>query len=167
MSSALTSPLEEAIRGAGEGWLIDWFAPPNEALNHIRRVLAEVHRRAQERLGADAPDLSEPAIIKEYQRHPSQVKGFFQALGGTRTPDMLLMVWRIIQGMEIKDVQLTYRRREHFHVRVILESPHGVEDTPYESDRINDFALFRHMGIMEVGDAPVLDGFYPLRVGGK
>jgi hypothetical protein len=166
MSPTTISPLEEAIRHAREEWLINGFNPPSEALNHIRRILAEVHRRAHERLGDEAPDFSERAIVEEYRRRPSQVKGFFQAMGGTRTPDMLLMVWRIIQGLEIKDVQLSYLRTKRFDVRVILESPHGGEDAPYVSDKINDFALFRHLGIMEMGNAPVFDGFYPLRVGG-
>jgi hypothetical protein len=80
---------------------------------------------------------------------------------------MLLMVWRIIQVMEIKDVQLSYLRQRSFLLRVILESPHGEEDEPYESDKISDFALFRHIGIMEIGNSPVFDGFYPLRVRGK
>jgi hypothetical protein len=164
MSPTSVSSLEEAIRHSGEGWLIDSFAPPSEALNHIRRVLAAVCDRAQQRLAGNAPDLRESAIVQEYRRHPSQVRGFFQALGGTRTPDMLLMVWRIIQGMEIKYVQLSYERQQLFRARVILESPYGEEDAPYESDRINDFALFRHIGIMEIDNRPVFDGFYPLRV---
>jgi hypothetical protein len=159
--------LEEAIRQAGEGWLIDSFAPPTEAMNHIRRALAAVEQRAQERFGENAPDFREVAVVEEYRRHPSQVRGFFQALGGTSTPDMLLMVWRIIQGMEIKDVQLAYHRKNVFRLRVILESPYGEEDAPYESIKINDFTLFRHIGIMEIDHLPVFDGFYPLRVRGR
>jgi hypothetical protein len=167
MSATVASPLEQTIRQAGEGWLLDDFTPRSEALDHLRRVLEDVHRRAQERLGAGAPDLREAALVEEFRRHPSQVRGFFQALAGTRTPDMLLMVWRIIQGMEIKNVQLSYQRKRLFRVQVILESPYGEEDAPYESDRIQDFALFRHVGIMEMDNAPILDGFYPLRVRGK
>ena len=106
-------------------------------------------------------------MVAEYRKHPGQVKGFFQAIGVTRTPVMLLMVWRIVQGMEIKEVQMSYRLKEEFRLRVILESPYGDLDLPYESSEVNDFALFRHIGIMTIGDRPVLDGFYPLRVGGK
>ena len=94
-----------------------------------------------------------------YNRYPLKVKGFFQVLGGTRTPDMLLMAWRIIQEMEIKDIQMDYRRQDHFQIRVILESPYGEEDELYESTVIQDFALFRHVGIMEISGKPVFDGF--------
>lgn len=166
MSTASPATLEEAIRHAGEGWLIDLFAPPEAALPHILQSLDAVQQAAHERLGSDAPILSEAALVQEYQRNPLRVRGFFQALGGTRTPAMLLMVWRIIQGMEVREIQLGYRRQASFEVRVILESPTGDQDDPYISTNIHDFALFRHIGIMEIGDAPVFDGFYPLKVRG-
>jgi len=78
---------------------------------------------------------------------------------------MLLMAWRIIQGMEVKDVRIQYQRQENFEARVVLESPLGEEDCPYVSNDIFDFSLFRHMGIMESAGRPVFDGFYVLRLG--
>ncbi len=164
MTRPATQTLEEAIRHAGEGWLIDFPGPPAEALNRIGRLLAEVHRRGQERLGGNAPGLTEAALVAEYNRAPLKVKGFFQVLGGTPTPDMLLMAWRIIQGMQIKDIQLSYSLQENFRVRVILESPYGEVDAPYESELIQDFTLFRHFGIMEIGGRPAFDGFYALKI---
>lgn len=79
---------------------------------------------------------------------------------------MLLMVWRIIQGMEVKDIRMDYQRQQSFQLRVILESPCGELDSPYNSRNIHDFALFRHIGIMEIGGAPVFDGFYALKFRG-
>ena len=164
MSTAQISALEEAIRQSGGGWIIDWFTPKEEALSHLRKTLVQVHQRARERLGGNAPDLTEDAIVAEYQRNPQKVRGFFQALGGTRTPDMLLMVWRIIQGMEIKDIQLSYHRQREFEVRVVLQSPYGEEDAPYVSSNIHDFALLRQIGVHEISGRPVFDGFYALKV---
>ena len=164
MTLPSATTLEEAIRNSGEGWLIDFFERPEEAIDTLRRSLVEVAERARAKLGETAPDLSEAALIVLYNRYPSKVKGFFQVLGGTRTPDMLLMAWRIIQGMEIKDIQMSYRRQDHFRIRVILESPYGDPDEPYESTAIQDFALFRHVGIMEISGKPVFDGFYPLKL---
>jgi hypothetical protein len=166
MSTQHPSTLEEAIRESGEGWLIDWFSPPTEAMDHLRRKLDEVNRRAQERLGGTTPRLTESLLLSEYRRNPLKVKGFFQALGGSRSPDMLLMAWRIIQGMEVKEVRIAYRRQEAFEATVVLESPYGEEDPPYTSADIQDFALFRHIGILEISGRPVFDGFYPLRLRG-
>jgi len=166
MSTSSSLSLEGVLRQAGEGWLIDSFAPPENALPHIQQTLEAVQREARYRLGDNAPEVSEDALLREYRRNPQRVRGFFQALGGTRTPEMLLMAWRIIQGMEVKDIQLSYLRQISFEVRVILESPYGEPDAPYVSRSIHDFSLFRHIGILEIGGAPVFDGFYPLRVRG-
>ena len=164
MSTAHISALEETIRRSGEGWIIEWFVPKDRALDHIRATIDQVRRRACERLGGDAPELSEDAIVAEYERNPQKVRGFFQALGGTRTPDMLLMVWRIIQGMEIKEIRLSYQRQQTFQVRVVLQSPYGEEDAPYVSSNIHDFTLFRQIGVHEVSGRPVFDGFYALKL---
>ncbi len=157
--------LEEVIRDAGEGWLIDMFAPPEEAIPHIRQTLSEVHAQARKMLGPSAPDLSEESIVRHYNRYPLKVKGFLQVLGGTRTPDILLMAWRIIQGMEVKSVLLNYQRQSRFDMQITLQSPYGEGDEVYESTSINDFAVFRHIGTMEVSNLPVFDGFYALRRG--
>jgi hypothetical protein len=166
MSASTVSPstLEEAIRQSGEGWLLDWFAPPEKAMGRIRQAIDAVNDLAKQRLGGNAPDVSERALIAEYRRNPQRVRGFFQTMGGSRTPEMLLMVWRIMQGMEIKDVQIAYRRLEEFRATVVLESPYGEQDAPYTSTDINDFTLFRHIGLLEISGRPVFDGFYALRM---
>lgn len=164
MSTANISAFEEAVRQSGEGWIIDWYAPKDQAMNHLRGLLAEAEERAKKRECGDAPSLSEEAIIAECRRNPRKMRAFFQALGGTRTPDMLLMVWRIIQGMEIKDIRLAYQRQETFEMRVVLQSPYGEQDAPYVSSNIHDFALLRQIGVHEINGRPVFDGFYALKV---
>lgn len=157
------STLEEAIRFAGEGWLIDMHERPEQAIQRIRQTLASVNALAQQNLDGNAPDISEQSIVENYNRFPLKIKGFIQVLGGTRSPAILLMAWRVIQGMEIKSVSLNYQRQESFEMRITLQSPYGADEESYESDRIQDFAVFRHVGTMEVGDRPVFDGFYALR----
>jgi hypothetical protein len=164
MTLPSTKSLEEAVCHAGEGWLIESFGSPDEAIAYLRERLQEVTRCARGRLKGNGPDLTETALVEIYNRYPSKVKGFFQVLGGTRTPEMLLMAWRIIQGMEIKDIKMDYGRQDHFHICVTLESGNGGEDELYESHAIQDFALFRHIGIMEISGKPVFDGFYPLKI---
>jgi hypothetical protein len=155
--------LEDAIRKSGEGWIIDTFAPKEAAIGHILQTLGAVDRLAGVRLGKSAPNLSAQALVEEFGRNPARVRGFFQILGGSRTPEMLLMVWRIMQGMEIEEVRFSYRRHHEFHVFVVLVSPSGEADAPYESSDINDFAIFRHIGVLQINNRPVFDGFYPLR----
>jgi hypothetical protein len=164
MSIQQPGSLEQAIRDSGEGWLIDSYSPPSAAMDHLRGKLAEIQRRARERLGESAPELTESSLVREYARNPLKVKGFFQALGGTRSPEMLLMAWRIIEGLRIKEFRLSYRRREALEMTAVLESPSGEEDPPYTSSSIRDFALFHHIGILEISGTPAFEGFYPLRL---
>ena len=163
-SSLSSSVLEETIQRAGEGWLLDWSPPGEKPIDRIRQTLVDVDNRAKERLGGNAPQISEATLSEEYRRNPQRVRGFLQALGATRTPDMLLMAWRIIQGMEVKEVRIGYRRQQTFEMAVILESPYGEEDAPYTSTHISDFTLFRHIGVFDIGGRPVFDGFYALRL---
>lgn len=160
MTSA--NDLESAIRDSGEGWLIDWFEQSEEALSQLRGMLELVNQVAVQRLGYGA--LDETVLVRAYNENPVRVRGFFQALSGTRSPDMLLMAWRIIQGMAIKSFEISYERKNSFHARVILEPPYGGDDETYESSRIQDFVLFRHIGIMEISGRPVFDGFYALNL---
>lgn len=164
--STKPSTLEDAIRQSGEGWLIDSFAPSNEAMQQILQTLESINRLADDRLGHNKLNVSAETLLHEYYSNSLRVRGFFQALGVTRTPDMLLMVWRIIQGMEVRDVKMSYSLKESFEVIVILQSPYGEEDAPYVSRNVNDFALFRHIGAFEIGGTPVLDGFYALKIRG-
>ncbi len=80
-------------------------------------------------------------------------------------PDMLVMVWRILQGLTIREVTMNYREQETFSLNVTL-SRRGQEQDELETYRtkdINDAALLRHFGITMVNRQPLFDGFLPLR----
>jgi hypothetical protein len=168
MSTSSASTLENVIRQSDQRWLLEWPAGPGEKpMDSIRERLRRAREQARVRFGANAPDLSEEAIVAEYKRNPQGVSGFFQALGGTGNPEMLLMAWRIIQGMEIKEISLAYRREETFEAWVVLQSRDGGEDEKYVSTNVYDFALFRHFGKYEMNGRPVFSGFYALKVEAK
>lgn len=161
MMTTTGDPLESAIRDAGEGWLLDYFAPRSKAIEHIRATIAAVGDCA--RAKGVMTTIDEAAIVAEYQRNPHRIRAFFQALGGTRTPEMLLMAWRVMEGMEVYSMTLRYERQRSFELRIRLSSPYGGDPEEYASTKINDAALLRHFGIMEVDEQPFFDGIYPLR----
>jgi hypothetical protein len=161
-TSSLT--LEDAIRQSGAGRLLKRFDTPAAAIDHISKKLLEVNAEAKRRLGADAPELTETILLSESGRNSQHVRGFLQALASNSTPAMLLMAWRIIQGMNVKEIQVAYLRKSKFEVTVVLESPYGVSDDPYISSTIHDFTLLRHFGIIEISGRPVFEGFYALRL---
>lgn len=167
MTAKITDPLEDVIRESGEGWIIDGFHPPEQTLGNLHKVLEQANAEAQKRLRSAAPQITVSAIVAGYKRHPHQITAFFQALGTTHSPDMLVMVWRILQGMEIAEICMDYHRRKSYSLRVRLVSPYGESDEIYESRNIDDAALLRHLGIMKVDNQPLFDGFYALNLKAK
>ncbi len=77
--------------------------------------------------------------------------------------DMLLMVWRILHGLSIREVTMNYVEQEAFRLVVTLARPGQDDLETYSSDDINDAALLRHFGITTVDGRPLFDGFFPLR----
>lgn len=158
-------PFEEIIRDAGQGWLIDWYAPKEQALPALRQILETTNTRARERLGVNGPRLTPEDLVAEYHRNPQRVGAFLQVLGSVRTPDILVMVWRIIQGMNVAELRVNYRAHNGFEMTVRLSSPYGEGDEVYESKDIDDSVILRHLGVMKMDGMPIFDGFYPLHVG--
>ncbi len=144
--------------------MIDWFSPPGGAIQHLRGLIDQVNQAAQNRFGIGVADISESILLQEYSKNPNKIKALFQIMGGRRSPDMLLMAWRLIQGQEIKQFEILYQYQNKFKIRVVIGSEDAQVNEVYETTRIQDFSIFRHIGILEVDGKPVFEGFYPLRV---
>jgi hypothetical protein len=154
--------LEQLIRACQGDWMLDFLTQREEAIAGLRNALRAASEEAA-RMGFPFR-LNEASLLAEYRTHAIQVQAFIQALGAAGTPGMLVMVWRVLQGMAIAGVSLEYTLNESFRLRVVLVSPYGGEEREeYTSDSVNDAALLRHFGTMTIDDKPVFDGFYALR----
>lgn len=166
MSKIVTDPLEQLVRKAGEDWLIDWFAPRDQALPQLRQLLDEADRRVVQRFGPHAPRLTVEALLHEQQGNPHKVRALLQILPSIASPDMLVMAWRIMQGMNIFSITMEYEQERSFRLRVRLKSMYDDNEIDdYETSDIDDAVVLRHLGIMKMNDQPAFDGFYPLNVG--
>jgi plasmid stabilization system protein ParE len=159
MNADKPDSLEAVIRDAGEGWIVDWFEPPSAAVKYLQDLLGRANERICERFGSGEEPITDAHIVREYRRSPHKIHAFIQALGATRSPDMLVMVWRILHGVQISSVNLNYRFENEFHLKVILGSREDSFEE-YESNDIDDASLLRHFGIMKMSDRPIFDGFY-------
>lgn len=164
MSVDSTTGLEQLLRACGLAWMIDSHAPPEEAIPYLLRLLDAASHESRKRFGSDGPRFSEEVLAAEYERNPHKVQAFLQRLASVKSPQILVMIWRILQGMQIESINLQYRREESFCLRVVLSSPYEAKTENYESEDISDAAVLRHLGISKVNDQPVFDGFYPLRL---
>jgi len=157
--------LVEMIHACDQQWLIEYFEPPDEAAAHLCDLIQRAETERNRRHVGGLP-LTIDTLNDLFARQQHRVTAFLQALGGTRTPTMLVMVWRVLQGMEIDQLVMEYNRAEkRFFLRIELVSPYGEPTEAYESDEINDAALVRHFGIMKMDGRPIMDGFYALRMG--
>jgi hypothetical protein len=156
--------LERLLRDNDLGWMIDMYAPRERAVPFLLEQLARLTAEFRSRFGYEVSFAPE-TLRAEVERNPHKIRAFLQALGVSGNPDMLLMVWRILQGLSIREVAMTYREQEAFSFSVTLARPGEEHDEleRYHTDDINDAALLRHFGITTVGRRPLFDGFFPLR----
>jgi hypothetical protein len=165
MITEASAVLERLLRANELGWMIDRDASPGEVipalLERLDRVASEYHGRN----GVAVPFTPE-ALEAEAEQNPHKVRAFLQALGASPSAAMLVMVWRILQGLSIREVEMTYREQEAFRLTVILAGQGDGQEVleVYRSQDINDAALVRHFGIATISGRPLFDGFYPLRV---
>ncbi len=156
--------LERLLRDNGLGWMIDMFPPPDSAIPRLLNQLNQVAAKYRDHFHLDVSFAPE-ALAAEAERNPHKVRAFLQALGTSRSADMLVMVWRILQGLSIRKVTMDYREQEMFSLVVTLARPGEAQDVleEYQSSDINDAALVRNFGITTIDGRPLFDGFLPTR----
>jgi hypothetical protein len=164
MNAESPAILERLLRDNDLGWMIDMYTPREHAvpslLAQLTRLTAEFGRRFGHEVSFDPETLQ-----NEGERNPHKVRAFLQALGASSNPEMLLMVWRILQGLSIREVAMHYREQEAFSLRVTLARPGDEQDEleTYQTNDINDAALLRNFGITTVDGRPLFHGFFPTR----
>ncbi|CAN5915835.1 hypothetical protein BH23PLA1_BH23PLA1_23740 [soil metagenome] len=164
MNGATADNLEGLFRSCNLGWMIDWFAPPEDAIPYLNEALKQTSDEARKRLGPSAFRLDESTLVEEYHRNPHRVEAFLQVLGATRNPQMLVMTWRILLGAAIVSMDLSYRMMERFTLRIELEALGDTgEHDIYLSDDINDSKILRHIGTVTSG-GPMFEGLYSLNL---
>lgn len=163
MSQQSAAVLEKLLRDNGLGWMIDRPASKDLAiaslLEQLDKVCAEYRRRTD-----DKDSFTPQALAAAAERNPHKIRAFLQALAITSSPEMLVMVWRILQGLSIRQLEMNYRELEMFRLVVVL-SPPGLGQEAVESycsRDINDAALVRHFAITAINGKPLFEGFFPL-----
>jgi hypothetical protein len=164
MSQQSATVLEGLLRGKDLGWIIDSYTPTDRLIPYLLEQLDRVTAEYRRRIQADISFTPE-TLTAEAERNPHKVRAFLQALRATQSPEMLVMVWRILQGLSIRKVEMTYQELESFSLLVVLACP-GMEADhveEYRSQDIFDARLLREFGIGTVTGKPLFAGFFPPR----
>jgi hypothetical protein len=164
MTSESPAILERLLRDNDLGWMIDMYSPRERAIPFLLERLTSITAEFRSRFGYELSFAPE-TLRAEAERNPHRIRAFLQALGVNGSPDMLLMVWRVLQGLSIREVTMSYRELEAFSLAVTLGRPGQDQDEleTYRTNDINDAALLRHFGITTVDKRPLFDGFFPSR----
>ena len=166
MSTIADSPaiLESLLRENDLGWMIDMYAPRERAVPFLLKQLDRLTTEFRTRFRCEESFAPE-TLSAEAERNPHKIRAFLQALGVSGNPEMLLMVWRILQGLSIREVAMNYRELEAFSLSVTLARPGEEQDEleTYSTRDINDAALVRNFGITTIDRRPLFDGFLPQR----
>src|SRR5437588_695140 len=97
--------LERLLRTNGLGWMVDMYAPKERAIPELLKLLDRVTDEYQQRFRVSVP-FSPEVLTAEGEKNPHRVRAFLQAMGATRSPEMLIMVWRILQDLFIREVEM-------------------------------------------------------------
>jgi hypothetical protein len=163
MSEQSAAVLEKLLRDNGLGWMIDRPASKDLALSSLLEQLDKVSAEYRRRIQAN-DSFTPQALAAAAERNPHKIQAFLQALATTSSPEMLVMVWRILQGLSIRQLEMSYRELETFRLVVVLAPP-GLKQgdvEEYQSQDINDAALVRRFAITIINGKPLFEGFFPL-----
>jgi hypothetical protein len=151
-------PIERVFDLAGVGWVFD-NADPNHAI--AARVLEEmraVERQYDDSVGEHSTTGLVARITADVARYAPLVQTFATPMSVT----MRTMVLCVLEGAQVRAINFAYElnKRARIEVRLELESGRQVD---FVSDALWDAEVLRHFGLMQAGDAPVIDGYYAFR----
>jgi|SRR5579884_2108929 len=146
-----------ALEKTGSGWLLSYWG--QDADKQLDKLVAQLKDFAQEyrRRFKETPDLLELVDV-----NPAKAAAFFQldTLMASRT--MKVMIWRLLLGSEIAELEFRYKADEPASFRIRLVTPYGEEET-YQSNDASDFRILRHIGITGIGGQSTLQGYYAFK----
>jgi hypothetical protein len=147
----------DAFQRTGCAWIL---ADPRQR----DRILAGVTREIDEFIAAYAHRFhATPDPFRLLEENPTKAAAFFQSVtGAPHSIDMRLLIWHLLSGADIVSVSFSYQKGGETMLVVRTETAYG-EPAEFTSRDPWDFRLFRHIGILGIGDRPILDGYYALR----
>jgi hypothetical protein len=161
MTNDSTAALERLLRANGLDWVFELFDPKERFLavwiEHLNHVAAKYHE-----LHGVAVSFAPETLELEAAKNPHKIRAFLEAFSVASSPGMLVMVWRILEGLKIRDVHLTYSECNSFELTVVLSGPPPSNEETYVSHDIRDAALLRHFGTSTIDKKPIFHGFYTL-----
>jgi hypothetical protein len=150
------SDVADAFEKTGAGWILQ-DAHKEQILTKVARDVDEFIAACQQKFNVT------PEPFKLLNENPAKGTGFFQAFTGPpHSIDMRLLIWDLLMGAEIMSVEFSYKKDAEPTLTVETKTAYG-EEHQFHSNNLWDFRIFRHIGLLGVGNQVILDGYYGLR----
>jgi hypothetical protein len=150
--------LREVFRQCDVGWVFDEHA--SERAQQILKEMHETDRVFNEKIGRPL----DPPLAQAIPTDVARLKPLVQTFASPMTAPIRAMVYCILDGAQIKAIRFEYQFKARAHLAVDVEYDSGVGAT-FESDNPFDAEALRHFGLMKMGEAPLIDGYYAFRKG--
>ena len=163
MSQNSTEVLERLLRANNLGWVLEIFRPSDRFLpvwiDQLNQAATEYRTRFNITIS-----FTPETLEAEAAKSPQKIRAFLQAFCVASSPAMLVMIWRILQGLKIREIKMAYRERDSFELIVVLARPGTEQDQleEYQTRDIRDANLLRHLGAGSIDGRPFFHGFYTM-----
>jgi len=154
--------LRSLLYAANLGWFLE------RDRDFIIRRLEEFARTYAEKIsGVSSIELprsaSIPDLFAEYQKHPHRMRALLQAVAFGCSPEILAMVWTVLQGSKIERLSYDYERRKISRLTCEVIFPDGSLHT-FIGQNHWDTAILRLASLSLIDGKPLIESFYPLHV---
>ncbi len=150
---------ESLLTGARVGWLLDSNAEClPELFGRLEEELADVDQLLRNRLNDKAPDI----VAMLCGRHVDEIAPFIQTFASPMSAPIRAAALLLVLGHSVIELDMTYQDRSSFHLRLVVGEEDGTSHE-FTSASIWDGEAVRHIGLMKLGDQPVMHGYYSFR----
>ena len=157
MSPSELERIEEAFKRSGCEWILKYPQDDRERqifFTAVAKEIGEFQGEYRRRFGK-SPDPF--GLLNENQE---KATAFFEIFSGPPlSVDVLVLIWRLIEGAEIRDLVIQYQRKKAFSGRFVVGERGGADEV-YETTTPWDFTVVRHFGMLTVNNNLILDGYY-------
>jgi hypothetical protein len=155
------SRLRKALERTGNTWLLKYWGRESEKqLKKLGKNLEEFQRNYATRF-KETPD-----VFGLVEDNPTKAAAFFQLDTLYASSEMKILIWRLLLGAEIDQIELKYKSGTgKMSLRIILSAPfdvEGIQKEEYETSNTTDYRVLRHFGLTGVNGHFELQGYYAL-----
>ena len=144
--------LTRLLQEAGVGWLLQ----PEDPARTLQRVRTEISDLQAWLADAGRPAADLPCLIADNAEH---YKPLIQSFASPVTTPARGAIFLLLQGLTLREAALSYAERDHVTLDLVLCDEQGSEVRAHSTE-LWDVELLAHVGLMKIGDEPVIHGYY-------